>query len=266
MLAHAQTADTPVSFEVASIKQSEASHARGSMGPQPGGRFVMVNGTAQSLITFAYNRALDDLALGIPSWVRSERYNVNAKAQNPAPTFDELRLMIRALLRERFQLQARQTQQPQSIYALVTARSDGGLGPKLQKASVECDTLRAQIAAGKAPPLRPPSPTGPASPCTMRSRPTSLNSGGTSMPALARVLTGLVGRTVTDRTGLAGDFTFELEFEPTGFGFSVSDSADRSDLPSIFTALPEQLGLKLESTRGPVDVLVVDRIERPTPD
>jgi uncharacterized protein (TIGR03435 family) len=266
MLTYAQSADISVPFEVASIKRSIAPDARGSMGSQPGGRFVMVNGTVQSLITFAYNLPLDDLTVGAPGWTRSERYNVNAKAPNPAPTFDELRLMVRALLRDRFQFQARQTRQPHSAYALVFAHADGRLGPKIQKAQVDCNELRAQIASGKAPPLRPPPSTGPAPPCTIRSRPASLNSGGISMSTLASVLTRIVGRPVIDNTSLTGDFTFELEFEPTGFGFSVSEPGEPSGLPSIFTGLEEQLGLKLDSMRAPVDVLVVERIEHPTSD
>jgi uncharacterized protein (TIGR03435 family) len=255
-----------LSFEVASIRRNPAADARGSMGPQPGGRFVMVNGTVQSLITLAYGLPFDDSTVDAPAWVRTERYDLNAKAGNPSPTFDEVRLMLRALLKERFQFVAREEKQERSTYTLRLSRPDGRLGPQLRSAPVDCDALRADIAAGKAPPLKPPPATGPATPCTMRSRPTSLSSGGTTMVALARVLTGLVGRVVTDNTGLPGDHAFELQFAPTGTGFSVVDSAQPSTVPSIFTALQELLGLKLESTRAPVDVLVVEHIERPTPD
>ena len=233
------------------------------MGAQPGGRFVMVNGTAQTLISFAYNVRLDELIVGAPEWTRAETYDVNAKAPNPAPSLDQLRLMVRTLLRERFNLRATQTQEERPIYRLVLARADGRLGLKLHKAEIDCDVLRAHIAAGKAPPLRPPPATGAVTPCTTRSRPASMESGGTTMAALATMLTGMVRRPVTDNTGLKGYFTYEIEYEPIGFD---EPHGEPSKLPSIFTALQEQLGLRLDAARAPVDVLVIDRIERPTPD
>ena len=90
-----------------------------------------------------------------------------------------------------------------------------------------------------------------------------MESGGTTMAALATMLAGMVRRPVIDNTGLTGSFTYEIEYEPVAF-----DSPDRepSKLPSIFTALQEQLGLRLDAARAPVDVLVIDRIDRPTPD
>jgi uncharacterized protein (TIGR03435 family) len=254
------------SFDVASIKPNASIDGRGSLGPQPGGRWVMVNGTVLSIIFQAFNLSTDDAVVGEPDWVRTERYDVNAKAADPAVTFDQMRLMLQALLRERFALVARREMQEQPTYALTRANADGRLGPQFRRSSVDCDARRAAIAAGKLPQTGPPPRTGPVTPCTIRNRQDGLNSGGTTMPVLAVILTGYVGRIVIDKTGLAGDYEFDLDFAPIRGGNPLSDPAQPSAFPSIFTAVQEQLGLRLVSERNPVPVVVIESIHRPTPD
>jgi uncharacterized protein (TIGR03435 family) len=258
--AFAQPAEVSPSFEVASIRRTELLDG-GGFGPRPGGRFQMVNGSVELLITWAYNVPLPDLLVRVPEWVRTERYDVNAKAADPATSIPQQKLMMQALLHERFNLQITPTQEIRPVYELVIARPDGRLGPKLTSNAIDCDTWWREMIPGK-PHARPPSIPDGVEPCTTLSNPTSMTSGGTTMAALASSLMYMVQRFVIDKTGLKGYYTYELEYEPSGL---VSGRATTT-LPSIFTALQEQLGLRLEPARAPVGVLVIDRIERPTPD
>lgn len=181
--------------------------------------------------------------------------------------------MLRTLLAERFKLVARTEMREQPVYALVLARADGRLGPNL-RASREC--LKGGTASGPrgfgqgadgrgagVPPLQPGQQMG----CGMRSmsdgRGSVIQGGARTIAEIARSLDGRAGRTVIDRTGLTGAYDVDLRFAPSNV--QTAPGAD-SELPTLFTALQEQLGLKLESATGPVEYLVVDRIERPTPD
>jgi len=249
-------------FEVASVKPNPADHARGSMGVRPGGRFEAVNATPFLLITFAYDLGADFVD-GAPDWTRTERLDVQAKASNPAASSTDLRLMLRSLLADRFGLVTREILQPRPTYALVRARSDGRLGPKLRRVETDCDVFDGQVAAGKVPRPTPPPPTGPVPPCLIRSRLGAVHSGAISMAVLAKVLYQGAERIVIDKTGLAGWYEVELDYRPLS---AAVDSPDAVALPSIFAALEEQLGLKLVSERTPVPTLVIDKINRPTPD
>jgi uncharacterized protein (TIGR03435 family) len=144
------------------------------------------------------------------------------------------------------------------IYELVLARADGRLGPKLQVSSVDCEAMRGRGRGG--PPPAPPSPTERPM-CGIRFSPASLAGGGMPIVQFARVLSQSVQRIVVDRTGLTGNYDFDLSWTPD----QMARGADATGA-SIFTALQEQLGLKLDAARGPVDVLVIDHVERPTPD
>jgi uncharacterized protein (TIGR03435 family) len=248
-------------FEVASVKPNAAADARGSMGPKPGGRFEAVNATPMILISFAYNMG-PDFVDGAPAWVRSERIDVRAKAADPAATVADMRLMLRSLLAERFNLVAREVIQPRDTYSLLPARSDR-LGPKLRLVTIDCDALRKDIAAGKAPLPTPPPPTGPVAPCLIRSRLGTVHSGGITMAVLAQVLNQGAERMVIDKTGLGGTYAVELDYRPNSASI---DAADSEVLPSLFAALEEQLGLRLVSDRASVPTLVIDKISRPTPD
>lgn len=157
--------------------------------------------------------------------------------------------MMRAMLGERFHLAARYDMRDRPVYALVRA-DDQTLGPRMRHSTVNCDSA----------PRQPPPPTGPVPPCAARFTSGSIVASGFSMEPLAVNLARAAGRTVVDRTGLTGPFDFSLEW--------VADplAGDAGDAVSLFTAMQEQLGLKLQASRAALPVVVIDRIERPTPD
>jgi uncharacterized protein (TIGR03435 family) len=210
--------------------------------------------------------------IGGPSWIDSDRFDVVAKAaadQQPGPNGPppELFLMVRTLLVDRFKLVVHNESRELPIYSLVLARDDGRRGPQLNPAAVDCASLRGR--GGAPPPLPAP---GERPPCGIRISPGNLVGGGMGMVQLANALSRLpaLNRLVVDQTGLAGTFDFDLKWTPdqipqTPPGGGPLPSID-PDGPSLFAAVQEQLGLKLESTKGPVNVVVIDAAERPTED
>ena len=166
--------------------------------------------------------------------------------------------MLRSLLEDRFRLSAHRETRDLPIYALVLARADGRLGPRLRQTTSDyCAKLLE--AAGK--PGDTPIPTGSPA-CGMRpgGNGNEVTAGAVPMNELARLLNVVSGRTVVDRTGLTGVWDFGLKWSP------FDAPAPDPDRPSIFTALQEQLGLRLDATTGPVEVLVIDRVEPLIPD
>ena len=155
--------------------------------------------------------------------------------------------MLRLLLEDRFRLAVHRETRQMPMYALVVARIDGALGPQIRRPANDYCAQRAKEAE-KAPP--PPMGTGPV--CGIR--------GNFSMEGFARFLAGEAGRPVVDRTGLTGGWDFSLKWSPPN---TPNPDPDR---PSIFTALQEQLGLRLDATTGPLEVLVIDRIGPLIPD
>ena len=168
--------------------------------------------------------------------------------------------MIRTLLEQRFQLVVHAETRELPIYALRLARTDGRFGPRLTRSTLDCAALLA--GRGSAAPLPPQADGRPT--CRVSTSGRSFRGGGSSISVLANILPQQVGRPVHDRTGLTGLFDFDLEF--SGEGRDPAVTAVGSDTPSIFTALEEQLGLRLESARAALDVFVIDRVERPTDD
>jgi len=246
-------------FDAVSIK-SNRSATGGSIGAQPGGRFVMINLPMARLIRVAYP-ALTSQLIGAPAWVNSERYDVIAKAEGD-PTSAQIEAMLRALLADRLKLVAHFEPREQEVYALVVARADRRLGPRLTAAPLDC-AAQVEVRPGSGLSL-PPRPNG-APPCGLSSDGRRLTSGGLTMAQLARNISPLAGRVVIDNTGLAGFYEFTLEYAArAGNAAGIPESGD--DRPSIFAALQEQLGLELEPLRAPVDVLVIDRIDRPSED
>jgi uncharacterized protein (TIGR03435 family) len=270
--ASAQSPERLPSFEVASVKQNISGESRTRMQTQPGGRLIVTNARLKSLIATAFDMSepqslIDSRILGGPEWIGSERYDINAKANTefkPSPDGPprELLLMIRSLLLERFKLKAHMETRELPIYELVLARADGRLGPEMRKPAADCD---AAIAAGIPPPRQPGEPP----PCGLMGGPARTIAGGATMQQLAGNLSNRVERLVVDKTGLAGRFAFTLAWTPD----RIPTEAPPPGIPpidpngpSLFTALQEQLGLKLEPAKGQVDVLVIDSVERPTGD
>jgi uncharacterized protein (TIGR03435 family) len=260
------------SFEVASVKQNVSGEDRTRMITQPGGRLIVTNAVVRNLIATAFAMAdpqsmINARILGGPDWIGSERYDINAKANiefRPSPDGParELLLMIRSLLEERFKLRAHIETRELPIYHLVMARADGKLGPEIRKPAADCD---AAIAAGIPPPRQPGEPP----PCGLMGGPARTIAGGATLQQLVGNLSNRVERLVIDKTGLSGRFAFTLAWTPDRIPTEAPPPGiPPIDLngPSLFTALQEQLGLKLQPAKGPVDVLVIDRVEHPTED
>jgi uncharacterized protein (TIGR03435 family) len=267
-----QVASSGPTFEVASIKPNNSGDVIVRLIPQPGGRLTGTNVTAAHLLRFAYDLPwFQDV--GGPGWVTSDRFDIAAKAEGDPPT-DQKRVMLRRLLTERFKLSAHIERRNLPVYSLTTARKDRRLGAQLRRSTATCGGVEpANVGAfGPAPPEGPPSCGffGFAPGTQFSAGRVGLAFRGLTMAELAKWLVPVLRRNVNDQTSLAGyfDADFDIVAEmpvpppPPGMPNPFADAAPLS----IFTVFPEQLGLKLESTTGPVDVLVIDGIERPTPD
>jgi uncharacterized protein (TIGR03435 family) len=271
-------------FEVASIKPNNSGDGRVMMQTQPG-RMTMTNVPLKLLIRQAY-QLQDSQIVGGPNWISSDHFDVIAKMPegfqptpgppNPAAGPTPVQLMIRALLADRFKLAVHNETKELPIYALVLARSDGKLGPQIKKSETDCAAVMA-AARGRGPGAMPPPPGGPGRggdnmPCGMRIGPGALTMGGSPLSQFAQSLGMFAGRIVLDRTGLAGAYDINLTWtpdqmpRPAGGGDQpplINGAAVDPNGPSLFTAVQEQLGLKLDSQRGPVETLVIDRAEKP---
>jgi uncharacterized protein (TIGR03435 family) len=260
-LAFVQSAPAPrPAFEVASIKRNK-SGGRTRIGPWPGGRFTARNAPLQMLITTAYS--LRDFQLSqAPGWLMSERYDIEAKTEGD-PSFDAMRIMLQALFEDRLRLQLHRETKELPIYALVVAKPG-----KLHESESPCST----VPGAAAPPGKRPLPL-----CDIMARPGRMDGTRASMGGpvgLAEVLSHLTDRLVVDKTALTGKYNFKLEWAPEPGEFppppgdappaALSSPPADPNGPSLFTALHEQLGLKLESRKGPVEVMVIDRVERPS--
>jgi uncharacterized protein (TIGR03435 family) len=241
----AQTPDTAnVAFEVLSVKANKTGSGHHEIGGA-GRRWTMTNVPAAGLILTAYHGRTDEL-IGAPGWVTSESFDIDARATFE-PTPEQLQVMLRQLLADRFKLAAHYETPERPIYNLVIARSDGRLGPQLHHVDIDCEAYRRGAI------VRPPADPMPCSFRMSGGGSMTMVSGGRTMQSLADTLKGAAGRPVFDKTGLTGYYAFKLEYGGAG-----------PDDLSVFTAVQEQLGLKLEAARGPVEVLVVDHIEHPT--
>jgi uncharacterized protein (TIGR03435 family) len=229
---------------------------------------VGTNVVLRDLIRFAYYIYGGDWDVRIagPEWITTARFDVDGRSSEPVTT-PRAMSMLRQLLAVRFRLKAHFEPRETSVYELVLARNDRRLGPQLAPSSLDCATFTAGNEAARAAGQVPQVPFDPAKPpfCGSRGDPGSLSAGGLTMPQIALILTRQVGRQIVDRTGLTGEFDLNLRWAPE------APAGDRDARllpagPSIFTALEEQLGLKLESARAPIEVLVIDSVEQPTPD
>jgi uncharacterized protein (TIGR03435 family) len=265
----AQEGLTSASFEAASIKRNVSGAENWALNPRPTGQFTVTNGRVADLVQAAF--LVQDYQLdGLPDWTRSERYDIVAKlepaiAARPQPDgYDPTwALALRSLLAERLRLTVHRETVQKPVYALVRARRDGTLGPNLKPAEFDCDALReAAVAAARRGGAPPPTNTPDRVRCGMRSSNGRILYGGSGFAEFRAALSRMVGRSVLDRTNLDGRWDFELTYATE----AQLRSGQPVDAPDLFTALVEQLGLKLESTTGPVEMVIVDRIERPMAD
>jgi uncharacterized protein (TIGR03435 family) len=315
----------PLSFEVASIKPSQSTPGIVMIGiSTSGGRFTATGVTLRMLITRAYD-IRDYQISGLPGWASSDRYDINAKAENPKATSAQIKLMLQSLLAERFNLKLHRETKKLPIYNLVVGKN----GPKLKKSEFQ---------PGDAQPPNPAKPgeagapdiakatgggaatgaggaviaiprnaggdaaAGPGAPVPVKPAVVGGGSGGvavtaggggpgrsmmamkpggftaTSVPIefIVQRLAQILGRPVVDKTGLTGNYDVDLDYAPEqgerGMGIGGDQKPDAlpappagdSSKPSIFTAVQEQLGLKLNSAKGPVDLYVIDSVEKPS--
>jgi uncharacterized protein (TIGR03435 family) len=266
LVGQAQSDRKPLAFEVASVKPNPS--RTGIRGHSfPGDRFEARNVPLRDLIMVAFGQpgrlVPESLMSGGPSWIDADRFDVTAKAGSLGSTnVAQKQLMLRRLLEDRFKLEVHLQSKESSIYALELAKPHGVFGKQLRQSGDDCD-------AGDAGAV--PSPTRSDQPlrCILFVIPPgTLMVRGQTMSALAYLLTRTLDRVVVDRTGLSGRFDADAQFNPeglSGWAPAPPGSANR-DAPSLLSALQEDLGLTLESTRGHVDVLVIDHVDKPTTD
>jgi uncharacterized protein (TIGR03435 family) len=263
--------NVPLYFEAASIKPSAAATSGAGIRRQPGGRFYTINMPVKALITFAYQIQDYQLVGGLGS-VTNDRFDIVAKMDGDPPAIipgsgaDHMMLAMRTLLADRFKLVVHRETRQFDIYALTKANPDGPLGPALKPAAGDCSPAAFAARGGGPPPAAGPPPTV----CGLQQGPGHILFGGFPLSLFASGISNRAGRVVVDHTGLMGNWDFELTYAP-GLPPDASlngapPPAPNSDAPDLFTAVREQLGLKLESTKGPVDVLVIDHVEHPTED
>jgi uncharacterized protein (TIGR03435 family) len=262
----------PLSFEIASVKPNKSGEEERYIRIDPRGDGLrVVNMQLRQLITFAYQIQSFQLEGG-PDWIASDRFDILAKSEREVPATgaffggqEPLRMMLRTLLADRFKMVMHKETKELPIFELVLARQDGRLGPELRPAVVDCAARAAAAKAGT-----PPASSGPPGPgsCFMNMNPVSVRGGGVTLVMLANILVGPAQRLVIDRTGLTGNWDLEVNYTPDPSqvppGVELPSSIDPNG-PSLFTAIEEQLGLKLRPARGPVEVLVIDSVQQPTP-
>lgn len=236
LVATAAAAAQRPTFDAASVKVNTSPDPGIMTKPTPGREFYG-NAPLRIVIERAYGIRPYQL-LDMPEWTTREKFDISATyAAERRPQVPQ---MLQSLLEDRFRLRVRRETREMPIYELVKGRADGTLGPGLEPSTTDCAA-----------------PPGQRSPCSLRIQPGLIDATGMRWGFLPTNI-GIRDRPVIDKTGLNGVFDVKLEWAP--------DPANPGDRVAIFTALQEQLGLKLEPTRGPVDVVVVESIERPTPD
>ena len=260
-----QPATAPLTFEVAAIKPSAETGFRTGIQMQPGGGLRVNGATLKMLLTIAYD-VREFQIVGGPSWISSDRYDILAKASgtgsetqtnDPRHMTDtqmktvreQMQQRLQALLAERCQLAIHRETKEQPVYALLVGKN----GPKIQPVETKDGGAQPRMMMGRG----------------------MVNGQGVELQMLATVLSNQLGRPVLDRTGLKGHFDIRLEWTPDpGQSITPLGGAPPPGVqappppdpngPSIFTAVQEQLGLRLESQKGPVEMIVIDRVEKPS--
>jgi uncharacterized protein (TIGR03435 family) len=252
-------------FDVASVRPNRSgSPAAGgpsaTIAVRPGGAFDATNATLESLILYAFGPGMPggtlraDQLVGGPSWIRTDRYDIRAAATGDEPR-DRIALMLQALLEDRFGLALRRDTRQDDVYVLTVAREDGRLGPDLRRVDDDCRSA--------------PLPGDPAAAVARMPRPSS---GGRAsfaafcetMATLVRFLERRLAATVTDRTDLTGMWDFVVTHREDFLPATLEERGGFIESPSLFVALEEQLGLKLQREAGAGDVLVIESVRQPS--
>src|SRR5688572_7974899 len=277
------------SFEVASIRPSNPNPATpiaaAPMILPALGRLTAQNVTLRMLVMGAYQKQPFEI-VGGPEWQNADKFDINAKAVDASLTTDQMLGLLKTLLADRFKLKLHTETREVPIYALVLSRSDRRLGAKLKASADDCPDFKVQqqqqleaiaksgLQALAASAMKP----GETRPCAFGSYPAGqgligVKASGQALSTLALVLTQLTGRPVIDKTELTGLYDFELTIDLqtiarlyADLGINMPLPAGLPEGPSLMTLPQGDLGLKLDSQRGPGEVLVIDSADRPEPD
>jgi uncharacterized protein (TIGR03435 family) len=242
LFAMAVSALAAPAFEAASVKPGDPADRRMRVDAMSGGKLTARNVSLSWLVQFAYRLESYQLSGG-PGWMLTSRYDVTARADDATAGNDRIRQMTQTLLADRFALKLHTESKDLPIYRMVTARAAKGLRQSAACAAPDCPVFDMSIGG-------------------------QLTARGVTMEDFSRVLTDLTSRPVRNQTALAGQYDFHLSWTPDdatpgAIGPRGSPAPDPT-LASIFTALTEQLGLKLQSDKGPVDVYAIDHAEKPS--
>lgn len=255
--------DTERTFDVASIRarveRAEISYVR----LQSGGRLVAVDVPLRLLLRFAYG-VRDERIRGGPAWMNTERFDLEATAGRDVPP-DEIRILTQNLLRQRFAVIARREFVSVPVFALRALQDTGTLGTGARPSAIDCDEVLRKVRQQGGPPPPPrESPT-----CGMGGMPGRFRGVAVTLSQLAASLESAAGHPVVDATDIPGRFDVELRWTPFQPGAEPSSQVGGApndlDAPALETALKEQLGLRLEPTNAPIEMLVVQSASRPTP-
>jgi uncharacterized protein (TIGR03435 family) len=220
-------------FDVASIRPNHSGSTDSNVDSTRGGRLTITNESLRDLIRFAFG-VKDYQISGSPGWIDSERYDIAAKTDTPAnPDFEGEKALIRGLLAERFALKTHVETRESTVYSLTIGRN----GSKLVRHDNGTGT-KARTTCGH------------------------ITGGRVTTEVLATMLSRLLGHDVLDQTNLSGKYDFELDWTPDAD--PCREKVGSPDAPSIFTAIQQQLGLKLDSGKGPVQILIIDHVEPPS--
>jgi uncharacterized protein (TIGR03435 family) len=225
-------------FEVVSIKENTSGDLSIRAEPQPPDGYRRTSLPVESYVTFAFGISQDSRIANLPDWTSTTRFDINAKAAGPI-TSEQRRAMLRDVLVSRFKLRTHVEQREQTVYVMTSVRPDKRLGPGLK--------LRDDCAD------QPCLSAGTGTPQGVKMQATGLTQFADG------ILSNVLGQVVRDETGVTGVFDIEATWRPDTGQVDPGDSR-----PDVFTALRDQLGLKLEPQKRPVEVLVIDHIERPT--
>ena len=250
-------ADQRPRFDAASVKPNRSPQAGINNQFSPG-RFAYVNTPLDVFIYNAYG-VRSDRVVGMPDWARQDKFDITATHSPEYRAFSQQQnQMLQRLLEERFSLRTHRETREMPVYELVKARTDDQLGPQLRVATLDCS----------------PAATANRSQCGLRISTGLIDGKSVDWRILVGQLPSEVGRAVIDKTGLQGPFELKLEWTPDPSVMRSADAAAAAttaaptpgDRVTIFSALQEQLGLRLQPARAALEVLVIERLERPTPD
>lgn len=244
------------SFDVVSIKSNTSADGRFRINGQPGGRFV-ATATVKMLVGTAYG-VTDSRLFGGPGWIDSDRFDIEARSQDmgAVPDRERMMAMVRSLLEDRFRLKVHHETRELPVYELTVAKSG----------------LKIKLSPDQSEPLPPPPGelgTGPGRGSLSFNSAGTLNAIAIRLGPFVNSLSQQLGRPVVDKTGLTGLYDFALKWTPDSTqaadapGPSQNTLAPDSSAPSIFTAIQEQLGLRMASARAPQDVIFIDSVEHP---